>query len=87
MAHPQAPASHATARSILVTTGAVLMALGSTAFAAAPKPEHKVNGPQLPAKVRFIDSPSSESPAARKKRLKVECKGRPNAGACLGHTR
>lgn len=43
--------------------------------------------PRKPAKVRFIDAPSSETPAARKKRLKRECKGRPNAGVCLGHTR
>jgi hypothetical protein len=42
---------------------------------------------KLPSKVTFIDAPSSETPAARKKRLKKECKGRPNAGACLGHTR
>lgn len=41
---------------------------------------------QLPSSVRFIDAPSAESPAARQKRLKKECKGRPNAGACLGHT-
>lgn len=39
-----------------------------------------------PSKVSFIDAPSSESPEARSKRLKRECKGRPNAGACLGHT-
>jgi hypothetical protein len=40
----------------------------------------------MPAKVSFIDAPSAESPVARSKRLKRECKGRPNAGACLGHT-
>lgn len=44
-------------------------------------------GPRKPAKVTFVDAPSSESPAARKQRLKRECKGRPNAGMCLGHTR
>ena len=55
-----------------------------TALAAtAPKP----SGQSLPAKVSFIDAPSSERPEARQKRLKRECKGRPNAGACLGHTR
>jgi hypothetical protein len=43
--------------------------------------------PRKPAKVTFIDAPSSETPAARKQRLKRECKGRPNAGMCLGHTR
>lgn len=49
----------------------------------APKPDT----PRKPAKVTFIDAPSSETPAARTKRLKRECKGRPNAGMCLGHTR
>lgn len=44
-------------------------------------------GKKLPSKVTFIDAPSSESPKAREKRLKRECKGRPNAGMCLGHTR
>lgn len=37
--------------------------------------------------VTFHKSPSEESPAAREKRLKRECKGRANAGMCLGHTR
>lgn len=40
-----------------------------------------------PARVRFLDSGSGETKAAREKRLKRECKGRPNAGACLGMTR
>jgi len=40
-----------------------------------------------PARVRFLDSGSGESKAAREKRLRRECKGRPNAGACLGYTR
>jgi hypothetical protein len=38
------------------------------------------------ASVKFIDAPSSESPVAREKRLKRECRGRPNAGMCLGYT-
>lgn len=42
---------------------------------------------KLPSSVRFIDAPSSEKPAARERRLKRECKGRPNAGVCLGYTR
>ena len=41
---------------------------------------------RVPTSVRFIDAPSSESPAARRARLKKECRGRPNAGACLGMT-
>lgn len=40
-----------------------------------------------PARVTFVQAPSHETPAAREKRLKRECKGRPNAGMCLGHTR
>jgi hypothetical protein len=40
-----------------------------------------------PNKIVFLDAPSAESPAAREKRLRRECKGRPNAGACLGYTR
>jgi len=35
--------------------------------------------------VKFIKSPSEERPAERERRLKRECKGRPNAGACLGY--
>lgn len=62
------------------------LALGSAATAASQK-STATHAKKLPSKVSFIDSPSSESPAARKKRLKKECKGRPNAGACLGMTR
>jgi len=39
---------------------------------------------RTPGKVSFHKAPSEESPAARERRLKRECKGRPNAGACLG---
>jgi hypothetical protein len=49
---------------------------GSPARAAAPRP---------PNSVRFIKAPSDETPAARARRLKRECKGKPNAGMCLGH--
>ena len=37
-----------------------------------------------PSKVTFHKAPSEESPAARERRLRRECKGRPNAGMCLG---
>lgn len=43
--------------------------------------------PQKPARVKFVDSGSGETRAAREKRLRRECRGRPNAGACLGFTR
>ena len=35
-------------------------------------------------KTRYIKSPSEETRAERERRLKRDCKGRPNAGACLG---
>lgn len=40
-----------------------------------------------PSKVTFHKSPSEEAPAVREKRLRRECKGRPNAGMCAGYTR
>lgn len=73
---------------VLLTSGLLLSASGhswaSTQVAAPAKSTSRTTN--LPAKVRFIESSSSESPAARSKRLKKECKGRPNAGMCLGHT-
>ena len=39
---------------------------------------------QRAGSVKFLPG-SQESEAARAKRLKRECRGRPNAGACLGH--
>lgn len=59
----------------------------SAAVAATPTVNPKPDQQKLPSKVTFTDAPSSEKPEARKKRLKRECKGRPNAGMCLGHTR
>ena len=38
-------------------------------------------------KVKHQRSPSEESAAERDRRLYRECKGLPNAGACLGYTR
>lgn len=39
------------------------------------------------SKITYHRSPSEETPAQRDKRLYRECKGRHNAGACLGYTR
>ena len=62
------------------------LALGVATQAAAANPPAQT-GRRLPARVSFIEAPSSEKPAAREKRLKRECRGRPNAGMCLGYTR
>lgn len=61
-----------------LTFAALTLALLTNALAEAP-PARKP-----PARVTFHQSASEEGPAAREKRLKRECKGRPNAGACLG---
>ena len=37
------------------------------------------------SRIRFIPG-SGETPAERRARLKLECKGRPNAGLCRGMT-
>lgn len=42
------------------------------------------DGASRPAKARFLKG-SEESPAERDRRLTRECKGRPNAGACMGY--
>lgn len=51
----------------------------SPAHAAEPP-----NPKKPPARVTFYKAPSEESAAQRAERMKRECKGRPNAGACLG---
>jgi hypothetical protein len=61
-----------------LTFAALSLALLTGALAEAP-PTRKP-----PAKVTFHKSTTEETAAAREKRLKRECKGRPNAGACLG---
>lgn len=62
----------------------LMLAMTGTAQAASARKEQKTTAS---ATVKFVDAPSSESPAAREKRLRRECRGRVNAGACLGYTR
>ena len=52
------------------------------ASAAAAGPETKKKGS---FKIKHQRSPSEESTAERERRLYRECRGRPNAGACLGY--
>lgn len=66
----------------------IATALGAgQAGAADPKtkPGAASSGKKLPGKVTFREAPSAEKPAERTRRLQRECKGRPNAGMCLGH--
>lgn len=66
------------------TTMALCAVFALCAHAAEPT---KLDAPRKPTSVKFHKAPSEESPAAREKRLKRECKGRANAGMCLGYTR
>ena len=59
----------------------------SQAVAANPKTKSGAasSGKKPPGKVTYREAPSAEKPAERTRRLQRECKGRPNAGMCLGH--
>jgi hypothetical protein len=74
-------------KATLLLAGCISLVWLATAAAAPANSKPPSGNRKLPAKVSFIDAPSSESAQAREKRLKRECKGRPNAGMCLGHTR
>lgn len=76
--------------------GGAALILGTLSAASAAAPAGQVAGSKEPtpsahqsraASARFVPAPSSESPAARERRLRRECRGRPNAGMCLGFTR
>lgn len=71
--------------------GVLLVVWLALAAAAAPASSPKGKGKSATARsasgARFVEARSGESAAARRARLKAECKGRPNAGACLGLTR
>jgi hypothetical protein len=69
-----------------VALAVVLLSAGGAWAAKAGKTEESPSsGRRLPSKVTFHKSPSEESRAERAQRLKRECKGRPDAGACLGY--
>jgi hypothetical protein len=64
-----------------------LCALALLAVLSTPAPAGEPGTRKPSSKVSFHKAPSEESPAAREKRLKRECQGRPNAGMCAGFTR
>jgi cell division protein FtsN len=53
--------------------------------ATLPSQKAKKKSKPKPAAEPVQYAPSGEALPAREKRLRRECKGRPNAGACLGH--
>ena len=72
---------------VLVVAGLSVIVLGMAQASASTQtpPGGAPPGKNLPGKVTFREAPSAEKPAERAKRLKRECKGRPNAGMCLGY--
>jgi len=76
---------------LLIALTALILAILMTA------PAHAETGkPKKPAAAetakkkkgsapKFVNSSSQETTAERDRRLYRECKGRPNAGACLGY--
>jgi hypothetical protein len=61
---------------------AVVLSQATAAMAKTP-----ASGKQQGTRVTIHNSPSAETSAERDRRLTRECKGRPNAGACLGYAR
>lgn len=64
----------------------LFMVLGSLTLSAEARERRDADKPPVRS-VTFIEAGSTESKAAREQRLRRECKGRPNAGACLGFAR
>lgn len=84
---PRLPRCPLTLTALVLACGALLLP-DSAAWAAparqgkaASSRTHRVVKPKVPS------ASSDERPADRDRRLLRECRGRPNAGACLGYTR
>lgn len=69
------------------TPCALLLALALGALPAQAAPCHPPHPCKPKAAKPLVDQGSAETPAQRERRLRRECKGRPNAGACEGYTR
>lgn len=68
---------------LLATALAVSATLCAAAAADTDQPVHK----KKPARVSVVKSGSGETASERERRLIRECRGRPDAGACLGYAR
>jgi hypothetical protein len=81
---------------VLLLSGAAVLAQGASsaedrkqtsaaADASSPQKSSKKSS-QKSSAPKVLPSGSGETPAQRAARLKRECKGMPNAGACTGYT-
>lgn len=68
---------------LLATALAMSATLCAAAAADTDKPVHQ----KKPARVNVVKSESGETASERERRLIRECRGRPDAGACLGYAR
>lgn len=71
--------------SVAFLSAAMLFALATPDESHAAKKRKSKDPGQTVGKTTF-DRGSAESDTQRDKRLKRECKGRPNSGACMGYT-
>lgn len=75
---------------VCLAVGPVVAATGQVAHSTAVEPKPKAAQSKRKVKVKPAAEPTQYAPSgealpAREKRLRRECKGRPNAGACLGY--
>jgi hypothetical protein len=78
----QTPSHQRARRALLLALGAGVVAFAAAAGAKEPPQRAKARKPST--KIKF-EKDSSETTAERDRRLWRECRGRPNAGACLGY--
>jgi len=77
--------------SILAFVGALMLSASAHSADPIPKSKHATTAPQAKKKgslkVKHQLRSSEETTVERDRRLTRECKGAPNAGACMGYTR
>jgi Ni/Co efflux regulator RcnB len=69
----------------LIAAFALVSASITTPVQAASASTAKSAKKQKSHSAKFIKNPNQETSAERERRFKRECKGLPNAGACLGY--
>jgi hypothetical protein len=76
-----------TTRALPCLIAALILACAATAPQAANAKSSKAAQKDKSSghSVKIIKNPYQETPSERERRLKRECKGMPNAGACLGY--
>lgn len=70
-----------------VSLAAALMAVLFMAVTLSATAAEKEAPKKKPSRVTFVKSSSAETASERERRLIRECRGRPDAGACLGYAR